>query len=267
MGTTKPTFSIITVIFNGETTIKQTLDSLLNQSVTDYELIVIDGASTDTTLDIVHSYKPFFGDKIKVISEKDEGIYDAMNKGINLASGTWLFFLNSDDKFYNPDILDKTFNQAKKTDADILYGTVMVKGVHSIFEKGSQVRQTDFYKRMPMCHQSIFFKQSLFLKYGKFNTNFKICADYEILCRFNSVDISMEFMSFVITYYNECGLSKKQILLLNDEKKQIINMYAPYKYRLQQVILSPLIHLKNTLVIKFSDSKFWAFYRSIKYKC
>ena len=97
-------FSIITPCFNSENTIERTLKSVLNQTYSMYEYIIVDGGSTDSTLDIIRSYKDFFGDKLKVISEPDNGIYDAMNKGISWATGDFVGIVNSDD-FYEEDCL------------------------------------------------------------------------------------------------------------------------------------------------------------------
>ena len=98
-------FTIITVCFNSEMTIERTIQSVLNQTCQDYEYIIIDGASTDGTMDIVRKYEPLFQGRMRWISEKDQGIYDAMNKGIGVASGELIGIVNSDD-YYEPDALE-----------------------------------------------------------------------------------------------------------------------------------------------------------------
>lgn len=108
--------SIITTTFNSEKTIRDTIESIINQTYTDYEYIIIDGASDDHTIDIVKEYEPILGNKLKWISEKDKGIYDAMNKGILLATGEIIGILNSDDFFSSNNILDtisKSFQNEK----------------------------------------------------------------------------------------------------------------------------------------------------------
>src|SRR5690554_4083025 len=115
-------FSIITVCKNSEATIENTILSVISQSYCDFEYIIVDGVSTDKTLDIVNKYR---GSIAKIISEPDSGLYDAMNKGINAASGDYLFFLNSDDKFIDDNVLEKTYIKAKNNKAELLYGDQM----------------------------------------------------------------------------------------------------------------------------------------------
>ena len=116
--------SIITTTFNSEKTIRDTIESIINQTYTDYEYIIIDGASDDHTIDIVKEYEPILGNKLKWISEKDKGIYDAMNKGILLATGEIIGILNSDDFFSSNNILDTISKSFQNEKIDAIYGDV-----------------------------------------------------------------------------------------------------------------------------------------------
>ena len=110
--------SIITIVYNREKTIKDTINSVLNQTYKNIEYIIIDGKSTDSTLNIVNSYK----DKIsKIISEKDDGLYDALNKGINLATGDIIGFIHSDDFYIDNFVIEKVANEFKKNNPDTLF--------------------------------------------------------------------------------------------------------------------------------------------------
>lgn len=113
--------SVITPCFNSEKTIQKTLESVLNQTYNNYEYIIIDGKSTDKTLQIIEKYKPLFGEKIQVYSEPDKGIYDAMNKGIMKASGDIIGIVNSDD-YYELDALENMVNEVPDDKYFILYG-------------------------------------------------------------------------------------------------------------------------------------------------
>src|SRR6201996_5685005 len=118
----QPKLSIITVVFNNVRDIERTMLSVLNQTYTNVEYIVIDGASNDGTLDIIRKYR----DRVKLVSEKDNGIYDAMNKGLSMATGDYVLFMNSGDEIYAKDTVTKVFKTAE--DADIYYGeTEMIK--------------------------------------------------------------------------------------------------------------------------------------------
>src|ERR1700741_2610648 len=112
----QPKLSVITVVFNNLRDIERTMLSVLNQTYPNIEYIVIDGLSNDGTLDIIRKYR----DRIKLVSEKDNGIYDAMNKGLNMATGDYVLFMNSGDEIYATDTVSKVF--ATTEDADIYYG-------------------------------------------------------------------------------------------------------------------------------------------------
>jgi len=193
--------SIITACFNSAETIQNTFDSIRNQTYNNIELIVIDGASNDGTLDIIESNKDIIS---KMVSEPDQGLYDAMNKGINIANGDIVAILNSDDIFPSDDVIANVINKFQETNCDILYGNINYKN-----KKGETVRIWDsspylkgsFVKGWHPPHPSLFVKKSVYDRCGLFDTDFKIAADFEFMLR------AFEKNDFKISYLNETFVS------------------------------------------------------------
>ena len=181
--------TIITTSFNSAQTIESTLKSVLQQSYTDFEYLLIDGCSTDGTLDIIRCYEPLFDGRLKVFSEPDDGIYDAMNKGIAKASGEIVGFLNSDDFFTSDDVLStlaKTFDVSG--DIDAVYGDVHYVDETDLTKTVRYYSSHQFYREkmrrgyMP-AHPSFYCKKTCFEKFGNYDCTFKIAADFEWLLR------------------------------------------------------------------------------------
>ena len=177
-------FSIITVCFNSEKTIEETLKSVSSQNYGNVEHIIIDGGSSDDTLGIVNNFKHV----IKIISEKDEGIYDAMNKGINLAEGDVIGFLNSDDVFYNENVIKDYFDDFTKYETDIVYGDLIFtslsgkKNIRKWHSSSYEVNKLGIGWIPP--HPTFYAKKSLFESLGNFDTNFKFASDFDLMTRF-----------------------------------------------------------------------------------
>jgi glycosyltransferase involved in cell wall biosynthesis len=147
-------FSIIIATLNSEKTIAKTLDSISEQICNDFEVIIIDGLSEDNTLDIIINHKL----NIRLITEKDSGIYDALNKGIKLALGDWIYIMGSDDIFYNQEVLSSVSRDLRE-DLGMVYGNILAR--NSNIEKLILMRHPDAYKKMgifspPIFHQSVF---------------------------------------------------------------------------------------------------------------
>jgi len=171
--------SIITVSKNAEETIERTIKSVISQSYTDFEYIIIDGISTDSTIDIIKKYI----DRLSYfISEPDSGIYSAMNKAIVKAKGDYCLFLNADDYLYNDKVIGNVFS--KELDYDIIYGDVLY-----VTQKGTVLYNYPdnlsyyFLYSGTLCHQAQFIKRNLFSRYGLYDERYKINADYEFLLR------------------------------------------------------------------------------------
>ncbi|WP_346316642.1 glycosyltransferase family 2 protein [Chitinophaga sp. YIM B06452] len=172
--------SVITVVYNDVSNIEATIQNVLMQDYAGIEYIVIDGGSTDGTVDVIRRYSG----KIRYwVSEKDRGIYDAMNKGIKEVSGEYAIFMNSGDKFFNPAVISSIFNKdiiwANKP--AVIYGNTCIKhGPHEVLKEVS--KEPDIFNAMPFCHQSVFIS-AVHLKKYLFNLDFKIIADREMITR------------------------------------------------------------------------------------
>ena len=176
--------SIITACYNSAATIGDTLQSVAMQSFDDIEHIIVDGASSDNTLEIV-SYFPHVS---KVVSEKDQGIYDAMNKGIAMATGEVIGILNSDDVYTNRYALSKVMKEFQKDDTDAVYADLQyvkyndLQKVTRTWHSGSFSKRKFYYGWMPP-HPTFFVRSHVYEQVGKFNCSLKSAADYEFMLR------------------------------------------------------------------------------------
>lgn len=180
--------SIITATYNSAETINDTIKSVLCQTNKDFEYIIVDGGSTDETIDIVKSYESEFSGRLKWVSEKDKGIYDAMNKGIKMASGDIIGILNSDDYYTSDDILQTIADAFKCQNVDAIYGDIhfIKDGVPDKCVRYYSSRLfSPFWLRfgfMP-AHPSFYCKRDVFDKSGLYRLDYKIGSDYEMMVR------------------------------------------------------------------------------------
>ncbi|MDQ3191485.1 MAG: glycosyltransferase [Bacteroidota bacterium] len=178
--------SIITISYNSAQTIEDTIQSVLSQDYPDIEYIIIDGKSTDSTIDIIEKYKTRIS---KFISEKDSGIYNAMNKGIKMATGDVIGIINSDDIYANPNVISHVIKKFTKTDAEGVYGDLVyvsrtnTQKISRIWQAG-EYTEGMFLKGWMPPHPSFYVKRSVYERYGLFNTQLKSAADYELMLRF-----------------------------------------------------------------------------------
>jgi glycosyltransferase involved in cell wall biosynthesis len=178
-------FSIIVPTFDSGLSLSNCLTSIVNQTFTDYEVIIIDNNSKDNTLEIISDFSSKHNN-IRWISESDRGIYDAMNKGIKIAKGSWLYFMGSDDRFYNNSVLSQISDSIKLTPNKILYGNVLIDG-DAGWAKNGQIYDGEFtlLKLIDrnISHQAIFYHKSVFKRQGGFNRKYEICADWDLNLR------------------------------------------------------------------------------------
>ncbi len=178
--------SIITAVLNNKELIEYCIKSVINQTYQNIEYIIIDGGSTDGTIEVMKRYE----DKItKWISEPDKGIYDALNKGIKLASGEIIGFLHADDVYANDEVIEKVANVFIKYNVDSCYGDLQYVDKNNTdkiirYWKSQPYRDGLFRKGWMPPHPTFFVKREVYEKYGFFNTDFKIAADYELMLRF-----------------------------------------------------------------------------------
>lgn len=175
--------SIITVCYNEEKMIRTTCESVVNQTFQEFEWVIIDGGSTDKTLEILDEYRG----RINVfVSEKDDGIYDAMNKGIEESSGEYLLFLNGGDSLYYNDALKDVFQGEKEYSEDLIYGhtNIVRLGGASVVRKYNKELTKRFLVNFSLGHQSTFIKKELFAKYGNYDLSYKSASDYDKFLQF-----------------------------------------------------------------------------------
>lgn len=201
----KPLVSVITVVLNGFKYLEQTIQSVLNQSYDNVEYIIIDGGSTDGTVDIIRKYEEAID---YWVIEPDEGLYDAMNKGIVLSTGKFLYFLGADDFLFN--VLDKISSNLTE-DSKICYGNVL-RGNNTIYD--GKFNLYKIFKRN-ICHQAIFYPRNIFILKGNFNTRYNTVADYDLNLRcWADKKIVFEHCPLLIANYGDGGRSSQ----LKDER-------------------------------------------------
>jgi glycosyltransferase involved in cell wall biosynthesis len=215
--TNKPLITVITVVFNEAVSLEKTMLSVLNQTYDNVEYIVIDGGNTDGTLDIIRQYDHAID---YWVSEKDEGIYDAMNKGIGLASGGWVNFMNSGDLFYSTTTLEKIVFKFKKK-YSIVYGDVQAfsKKYHFKEMKISRpVTAKNLIMKLPICHQATFVTLKAFKEVGLYDTNYKICADHDWLLKALMAGNQATYVHQCIALNNRDGVSSVSLFKLQRER-------------------------------------------------
>lgn len=181
--------TIITSTYNSEKTVKDTFDSILNQTYKDIELLVIDGKSKDKTLEIVRHYEKKFQGRLKYISESDKGIYDAMNKGIRMATGDVVGILNSDDLYMDNKVLEDIANAFIQSNVDGIYGNLIFVEENDTKKvvrtwKGSQYKPESFLNGWHPAHPTFYVRREVYEKYGVFDISFDVSADFELMLRF-----------------------------------------------------------------------------------
>lgn len=220
-----PFFSIIIPTYNSENYILDCLSSIADQEFCGYEIIIQDGLSKDKTLELISSFQntnPLIN--LKVISEPDNGIYDAMNKALSRASGKWIYFLGSDDSLYNKQVLHKVFSVLSRSSVDVLYGNVLSTKFDGIYD--GEFSTEKLYNRN-ICHQAIFLKKEVFDTIGFFDTAFRGLADWAHNIKwFLNSSIKKRYIEIIIAHYGEGGFTT----LNGDEEffKQRENFFLKY---------------------------------------
>ncbi len=242
--------SIITVVRNGESTIRAAIESVINQSQSDVEYIIIDGNSSDSTLSIINQYKEHIS---KVVSEQDEGIYFAMNKGIDLASGDIIGILNADDFYNDSSILSEVVKTFERSGADGVYGDLLyvdqkeIAKIKRYWIAGVASKNKFVWGWMPP-HPSFFLKKEVYDSFGKFDTTFKSAADYELMLRVMiKHNIQVEYIPRIITHMRTGGVSNSSLLgrlraNAEDRKAWEVNGLKPYFFT---TIFKPLRKLNQ----------------------
>jgi glycosyltransferase involved in cell wall biosynthesis len=195
--------SIIIPTLNSESTISNCLESLSEQKFKEFDVFIMDGLSSDNTLAIVKSFYLKFGkDRLNIISEKDKGVYEAMNKGINKSFGDWLYFLGSDDIIVDSDVLADIFLIKPIPKADLIYGNALFLHNRMVYDHRFSLRKILF--KGNICHQAIFYKRTVFEKVGLYDTRYIIYADYDMNIKcFEDEHLIKKYINRIICIYNE----------------------------------------------------------------
>lgn len=208
-----PFFTIVIPTFNSKKTLQNALSSILFQSFTDFEILIVDGISQDDTISIIQ--ENIEKDKrIRFVSEKDDGIFDAMNKGIRLSFGEWLYFLGSDDCLHDSSILNSVFDNVQNTSYNFFYGNILSsKGIYDgEFDREKILRKN-------ISHQAIFYKKNIFSQIGNYNVRYKTHSDWDFNIRcFSSNIISIKYANIIIADFAKGGVSSQHEVLFFREK-------------------------------------------------
>lgn len=233
-----PKITVVTVCYNAASLIEKTIRSIINQNYPHIEYIIIDGNSTDSTLDIIKKYQ----DEIAtIISEPDNGIYDAMNKGLNLATGEWISFINAGDMYYDNHVLMNIFS--KSTDSyNVIYGdTEFIRPRGHFVEKSFEPKWLK--KNMPTCHQSFFVRTAKAKEVG-FNLKYQYASDYNMIYNiFRKYGInSISHMPVVVSAYNACEGSSMEFPnavykeTLTIRKMSFHKLYGYVRYYIKRIL-------------------------------
>jgi len=270
-----PLISVITINYNNLEGLKKTMQSVFEQTVTDYEYIIIDGGSTDGSKEMIEEH----ADKITCwISEKDAGIFNAMNKGLVKASGKYLLFLNSGDSFYDNYVLQKAKEQFS-TDYKIYYGDVLrvYSGGKKLIKKYNSELTFSFFHTSAIAHQSAFIEKQLFSTLFLYNEAYKVFADWEFfVCAICKYQVPYKHLGIVVSVYDMDGISslpenqkiyrkekeltfQKYFALFQKDYEELFRLRSYYnRYRLFAKIESiPVIGKVNYWFIKVLEKLFF----------
>lgn len=259
-----PLLSIITVCYNAEKSIAATMETVLNQSYRNFEYLIIDGASTDNTLSIARQYPD---ERIRLLSEPDKGIYDAMNKAIAMAKGDWLYFMNAGDTFHDAQVLEDFFSKALPAETDLLYGQVLLKnhpsGVETVVQE--PVQFSSFFFKVGLCHQAVFTHASLFKKLGPYQTEYSSAADQEWFIRyFKGGDHSL-FIPRIVADYDSIGASYKKRISGIREYNHFAAIHFPWHIVWLRRLRHPFLILKVKLLRLLEHSALYKAYRQWRF--
>lgn len=209
--------SIVTVVYNGERTIRKTIESVLCQEFKDYEYIIVDGLSTDKTVAIAKEYKDRFDGRLRIYSERDKGIYDAMNKGIKLAKGDYIWLVNADDYISN-NAMQELYDYCRGIDFE---ECVISSGMNIVDSSTYQIKYTanggnveNFIEsskkiKMGICHPATIVHREVYNKIGVYDDRYYISADVDFCIRCYQEKVPVHFSSLIVTNMTDGGISNR----------------------------------------------------------
>jgi glycosyltransferase involved in cell wall biosynthesis len=213
-----PLVSIVTAVYNGAKHIEETIRAIAEQTYMPIEHIVVDGGSTDGTVEILEKYSPSLA---YWVSEPDNGIYDAMNKGIDLVTDpeSYVLFANADDHLYSPEAVERVI--AASSGEDLVYGRMVLTDGNISGIAGRRVDLDDLAQET-LCHPATFVRRGIFDRVGKFDTTYLIAADYDHIVRCFAAPVSTRFVDVIVSTMRMGGLSDDRFLLSCRERKAVI---------------------------------------------
>jgi glycosyltransferase involved in cell wall biosynthesis len=212
----KPYFSIITPTKNSEKTIRRTIESVLSQTFTSIEYLIIDGLSTDKTLEIISCYKD---KRLKIVSENDSGVSEAFNKGIRKSCGEIIGIINSDDYYFDREVLEKV-NNYFSTSFDLVYGNALFKeknDVNWVWNCSSKLFEEQICKKMCIPHPAVFVRRSVYESVGNFDNRLKVAMDYDFILRTKHQDFKIAHLNELLAVMTAGGISDQRIIKKNIE--------------------------------------------------
>ena len=250
--------SIITATFNSEKTLRDTLESVLEQTYTDFEHIIVDGASKDSTMQIVKEYEAKYNGRLRYVSEKDSGLYDAMNKGIKMATGDIIGILNSDDKYAHNKVLEKIVNKFTETNCDGTYANLvfMDEETMKIPQRVWKHPKGNYKMGWHPAHPTLYLKKSVYEKVGLFNLEYRIAADYDFMLRMMKMeDIKLEYIDDFIVFMRTGGTStdglKGYKKNLKESHKVLVNNNIKFAYLVDfKRIIKTLNEMVKSKIVK-----------------
>lgn len=249
-----PKVTVVTVTYNAADCVEMTLKSVIAQTYSNLEYIVVDGNSTDSTMKIVERYRERIN---TIISEPDKGIYDAMNKGTRLATGEWIIFMNAGDVFDNPNVLQNIFTREMEENCSLIFGTItqysLLLGVkHESPAAIGSARNKDFPYRdcMPCFHQATFYRTKLLVQHPYRNKEFKIAADWASMADILDLKLPYCVVDEKISWYQTGGISAN-LSFSHLHEREIIHGYTiDYKTKAKMVLSYKLRKLVIRLLPK-----------------
>lgn len=246
----KNELTIITINRNNEAGLEKTMQSVLAQACQAFDYVVVDGASTDNSVEVIHRYSELFGDRLKYVSEPDKGIYDAMNKGIKMASGGYLQFLNSGDCLVADDVVMRMLDALKSKEyPSILYGNMLKDMPNGVVVRdrcfaGQDITFLGFYTGT-LNHSPAYIRKDLFNKYGLYDESLRIVSDWKWYLQ--AIILGEEkpaYANIDVTLFDMNGISETNRELDNAERKQVLDVlinlsfladYQEWSFSIQQM--------------------------------
>lgn len=255
----QPLVSVITVVYNGERYVEESIQSVLSQTYDNIEYIIIDGGSSDSTVEIIKKYEHVID---YWVSERDSGIYNAMNKGLRLATGDYIAILNADD-YYNRDAVKLSIEAIQINQADYSYANVRFVGSNSLSRPIYPLQKDYIYQEMPYPHVSAFIKANIYKAVGFFDESFKIAADHDMALRIHLVGYKACYVDYEVARLEAGGVSSSSEsnreyvkIVIKHGKNRFKSYFTYYKQRAKIQILKLLPENITTKILQLKKSRF-----------